>query len=110
MESLGALGADVLGVTEIRDLVREIDGRTRGTGDDQPREFRAPLARDPVAPVIVAVIAVHQEQRNGLPPLHQDGMRFQPPVVSLRGRGQREKRGEETQPQSLRHGCSLSTG
>jgi hypothetical protein len=37
-------------------------------------------------------------------------MRFQPPVVSLHGRGQREKRGEDTEPQSLRHCCSLSTG
>ena len=110
MKPLGPFGTDVLGVTEIRDRTREIDGRTGRTCDDDRRVFGTPLARDPVAPVIVAVVAVHQEQGEGLPPLHQDRMSFQPSVVGFDGRGQREKRGEEAQPQSLGHCCSLSTG
>ena len=56
MKSLGSFGTDVLGVTKIRDCIREIDGRSGRTCDDDRRVFGTPLACDPVAPVIVAML------------------------------------------------------
>ncbi len=80
-KSFGPLRPDLLIIfTEVNQTIRESILFAMGIDNDQRRVFLIPLAGDPIAPVLVRVVALNKSNRRYLTFFH-DGWRYLHPAV-----------------------------